>query len=633
MVVLSAQGVSRSFGLRKVLDNVSLTIDRGEHVGLVGLNGSGKSTLGRLLAGTDTPDSGLITSRRDATVGYLPQVPQLPPDRSARDIVLGGLARWSEAKRRYDEISDHLTRGEGNFEVLLAEQGQVAEAIEQAGGWLMEHEADAVLGHVGLVDTHALARTMSGGELRRVALAQLLVSRPTLAILDEPTNHLDIPTIEWLEQYLQTQFKGAILLITHDRYLLDRIVSRTCEVEDGKLYSYEGGYEDYLEAKAERDAMAERTEANRRNFLRRELEWLRRQPKARTTKSKSRVERAEAAIAAEPSKAVSKVRLESDASRSGHTILELEGVNIDVPGRRLVADLDLALSKGDRIGIVGPNGAGKTSLLRTILGEREANGGVVRRGQNTKIAYLDQNRSRLDEQASIFKNVAGERSRIQIGAQSIEFRAYLERFMFSGYQQQQLVSSLSGGERARVMLAKILSDPANLLVLDEPTNDLDVATLGALEELLVEFGGTCLVVTHDRYFLDRIATGILAFEGEGRVTRYEGNYSAYLERRPPPLPVGNDAVAAPKATKTSPPPAPPKLNPAERKELSQIEAKIEAQEQCVAEIETRLADPTTYAAGADEARALSRELDAARAALTSLMDRWEELESKREKTQ
>jgi len=630
MVVLSAQGVSRSFGLRKVLDNVSLTIDLGERVGLVGVNGSGKSTLGRLLAGEDTPDAGIVTTRRDATVGYLPQVPRLPGDKTAREVVLGGMARWSAAKTRYDAIGERLARGDGDFDALLAEQAELAEVIEQAGGWQMEHQADAVLGHVGIHDGDAKIEVLSGGELRRVALARLLVSQPTLAILDEPTNHLDIATIEWLEGYLETEFRGALLLITPDRYLLDRIVTRTCEVEDGHLYDYDGGYEDYLAAKAEREALAERTEANRRNFLRRELEWLRRQPKARTTKSKSRVERAEAAIAAEPTRSQGKLRMAAEAHRSGHTILELQGLDVAVPGRTLVRGLDLALTKGDRIGIVGPNGAGKTTLLRTILGQHEPAAGVVRRGQNTRIAYLDQTRAGLDEDATIYKNVAGERNRVELGGQTLEFRAYLERFMFYGHQQQQLVASLSGGERARVMLAKILSDPANLLVLDEPTNDLDVATLGALEELVVEFGGTCLVVTHDRYFLDRIATAILAFEDDGRVTRYEGNYDAYLQRRPRPAAREEASAAVKPKAKAAPAPS-AKLTYAERKELGQIEGKIEAREQRVSELEAQMADPSLYAEGPARPRELAATLEQERAQLAALMERWEELESKRER--
>jgi len=629
MVVLSATGLRRSFGLRQVLDGVSLTIDLGERVGLLGVNGSGKSTLGRILAGADHADAGTVTSRKDVTVGYLAQVPDLPRDETAREIVLGGLRRWSEARARYERIAERLTAGTGDIEALLAEQAQASEDIEQAGGWELEHEADAVLGHVGITNLDAPAHTLSGGELRRVALARLLVSQPTLAILDEPTNHLDVDTIEWLEQYLDTRFKGALLLITHDRYLLDNVVTRTCEIERGQLHSYDGGYASFLEAKAEREALAERTEANRRNFLRTELEWLRRQPKARTTKSKSRIDRAESALAATPAKGAGKVQLQAEVARSGHMILELAGLGVEVPGRRLVRDLDLALRQGERIGIVGPNGAGKSTLLRTILGEQPPAAGTVRLGKNARIAYLDQTRSGLRPEATVFEAVAGNRSRVEIGGQSLEFRAYLERFMFRGHEQQQKVGSLSGGERARVALARILSDPANLLILDEPTNDLDVATLGALEQLIVEFGGTCLVVTHDRYFLDRIATAIVAFEGDGQVTRYEGDYSSYLQRRPAQTRDSAPTPPTPKPARAAPT-RPAGLTGAERKELAGLEPRIEAAESRVAELQDALADPQTYADGPAKGQKLGEELGRARADLEALMLRWETLEAKQE---
>jgi len=626
VVVLSAQGLRRSFGLRQVLDDVSLTIDIGEHVGLVGVNGAGKSTLGRLLAGADTPDGGLVTSRRDASIGYLEQVPQLESERSARDIVLSGLQRWIAAKERYDFVSTELARGVGEMTELLAAQADSALAIERAGGWEMEHEADALLGHLRIEHPERIVGSMSGGEQRRVALARLLVSRPTVAIFDEPTNHLDIDTIEWLEEYLRDRFGGALLLITHDRYLLDRIVDRTCEIEQGKLHAYAGGYADYLEAKAERLAFAERTEANRRNFLRRELEWLRRQPKARTTKSKTRVAKAEAVLSAAPQRAAQAVRLEAETTRTGHTILELKDVSLVVGGRCLVDHLTLALRKGDRIGVIGPNGAGKTSLLRAILNERPVDGGSIVLGKNTAIAYLDQLRRGLDETSSIFDNVAVGRTRIEVGGQALEVRAYLERFNFIGAAQRQPVGSLSGGERARVALAKMLSDPVNLLMLDEPTNDLDVDTLGALEEMIVEFGGTCLVVTHDRYFLDRVATAILAFEGDGKIVRYEGNYSEYLSARPPLTTARPVEVTLARPVKAKPKSA--GLTSQEKRELDAMDGRLETADRRVTELESKLTDPSVYS-DREEARRVAADLATARVELEALMARWEVLEGKR----
>lgn len=630
MVVLSAQSLRKSFGLRPILSDASLTIHNGEHIGLVGINGSGKSTLGRLLAGVDQPDDGLITTRRDATVGYLEQMPRLPAEQSARAVVLSGLGRWLTAKQEYDRVSEALGHDGADIEPLLEQQARAAEALEQAGGWDMEHQADAVLSHVGIQDLDMPVGKMSGGEKRRVALAQLLISAPSLAILDEPTNHLDIDTIEWLERYLSETFRGAMLLITHDRYLLDRVVTRTLELSEGTIHSYEGGYGSYLEAKAERLAMAERTEANRQNFLRRELEWLRRQPKARTTKSKTRVAKVQAALAATPTKRAAKLNLESDTARTGHMIVDLNDVNINIGTRTLVRQLQLALRKGERIGIVGPNGAGKTTLLRTIIGECEPTEGTVKLGKNTAIAYLDQARSGLDESKSIVENVANGRTRIDVGEQSLDVRSYLERFLFFGPAQRQRVESLSGGERARVALAKMLSGASNLLVLDEPTNDLDTETLGALESLVVDFGGTALIVTHDRYFLDRVATAILAFEGNGKVTKYEGNFSDYAQKRARSENDDSSETASPKPPKPSPASKPPAtgLTKAERRELEQIDQRIEAAETSVRELESILADPQTYADGGSRVQELNAQLQAAKLEVEAATERWEELELK-----
>ena len=629
-VVLTATGVARSFGLRQVLVDATLSIHAGDRIGVVGLNGSGKTTLGRLLAGTDEPDDGTILRKRDATVGYLEQVPRLEAGKSARDVVLGGLAQWSEVKARYDECSAQLSAG-GDVTALVEEQTGLAEEIERLGGWDMDHRADAMLGHLGIVDPDHRVDEMSGGEQRRVALARLLVSRPTVAILDEPTNHLDVETIDWLERHLSEDYPGALVLITHDRYLLDHVAERTVEVTQGHLHLYQGGYEAFLQAKAEREAHARRTEANRQNFLRRELEWLRRQPKARTTKSKSRVARAEAVLSEQGPAQQRALQLQAQATRTGRTILETSQLAVEIGGQRLVNDLTLALSKGERVGIVGRNGIGKTTLLRTLLGDHPAAAGEVRRGKNTKPALLDQTRGGLDDTATVFETVSQNRTHVEVGSRSMEVRSWLEHFGFRGLEQRQYVGKLSGGERARVALAKLLSEPSNLLVLDEPTNDLDVETLGALESLLVEFEGTALVVTHDRYFLDRVATSILAFEGEGRVEYYVGNYSIYRKLR---AKADAEAKAADEPQKpaapTPPAPAsrPSGLSYAERKELAALEVTIENAEAEVTRIEAQLADPQTYEQGPEAGRELGEALTAARAEVERLMQRWEELEAR-----
>ncbi|KYG08762.1 ABC transporter, partial [Sorangium cellulosum] len=559
MPVLTAHDLHKAFGPQTILDGVSVTIRTGERVGLVGLNGSGKSTLARILAGVEPPDGGTISRRRGAEIGVLSQDPVFEPSDTARDVVLAGLSAWHAAKARHDEVSRALAAGSGDAEALLAEQTEAAADVERLGGWDMMHRVDAIIGHVGVTRPDAPMSVLSGGDRRRVALARLLVSRPALAVLDEPSNHLDVETVEWLERYLVEEHPGALLLITHDRYLLDRVVERTLEIDKGKVYSYDGGYEEYLEQKAERLALEARTESNRQNFLRTELEWLRRQPKARTGKQKARIQRAETTKAAPPPKAERTAQLSVESVRTGKTILELKKLGLAVDGKWLVRGLDFSLTKGERVGIVGRNGTGKTTMLRAILGQLEAGAdgaapsdaggptmeGEVVLGKNTSVAYFDQHRSGLDLDKSIFENIAGSHTRVEVGGRSMDVRSYLERFLFDPNKARQPVGSLSGGERARVALAKMLTQSVNVIILDEPTNDLDVMTLAALEGMLIELDGSALVVTHDRWFLNRVATSILAFEGGGRVVRYAGNYDAYREQRAHAAAEDEQAVVAP----------------------------------------------------------------------------------------
>jgi ABC transport system ATP-binding/permease protein len=635
VVVLGAQELTRSFGLRTVLQGVSFAIEEGERVGLVGLNGAGKTTLGRIVAGADQPDSGRITLRRGATVGYLPQVPRLDPDLTAHAVVVGGMRAWTDATNRHAEISKTLESGEGQTDALLRDQAAAAAEIERLGGWDRAHEADAVLEHLGILRHDAKVGTLSGGEQRRVALARLLVSRPDLAVFDEPTNHLDIETIEWLERTLCSSFPGAALLVTHDRCLLDRVVGRTFEIDHGKLFAYEGGFEAYLEAKAERLELARRTEANRQNYLLRELEWLRRSPKARTGKQKARIARIDDVLGQQIETTHEKATLEATSTRSGRTILEAHGLTLRVQGRTLVEGFDLSMRKGDRVGIVGPNGVGKTTLIRALTGHLDPDGaierdGEVRLGKNTRIAYLDQLRSGLAEQSTVYDAVADGRSHLEIGGRTLEVRAWLERFLFEGPTQRQRIDTLSGGERARVALAKLLAAPANLLVLDEPTNDLDVDTLGALESMLVEFEGTCLVVTHDRWFLDRVATAIVAFEGDGRAVRYEGDYETYRRLRakvtPSPPPTRTTAATHPTPQR----PARRGLTYAERLELERLETEVEEADALVDRLEAALADPESYGDDGTKARDLGAQLEEAKREAARLMDRWEALELARE---
>jgi ABC transport system ATP-binding/permease protein len=634
MTIVTAKNLHKSFGTRVVLRAADLAVGVGERVGVVGKNGSGKSTLARIIAGLEAADTGHVARRRDASIMVLEQAPHFETDSTAEEIVADGLAAWTEAVRRYEHANQQLTRGEGSSDDLIEEQNRAAEQVEQMGGWDQSHRIASLLHQLGVSRLDARVSSLSGGEQRRVALARVLIARPDLAILDEPTNHLDARTVQWLEDYLLEQHLGAVLLITHDRYLLDRVVTRTVEVADGEVFSYQGGYELYLEQKAERLAHAARTERNRQNLLRRELEWLRRQPKARTTKQKARKDRAEQAASIRAPQADRAPVFDIAVQASGKTILELSRLTVAYSELPLVRELDLIITEQERIGIVGASGTGKTSLLRTILGQQPATSGKVVVGKNTRIAYFDQMRSGLADEQSVFENVIGDSMRIELGGKTIEPRSYLERFGFDGFQQRQLVGSLSGGERARVALAKMLRLGTNLVIMDEPTNDLDVETLGALESMLIDFGVTAIVVTHDRWFLDRVATSILAFEGEGRVVRYVGNYSMYCRLRDQAVP-GDAAANEPSTLARSRPTrqSSQKKKPltwAEERELEGILDVVSRVESEVGELTEKLADPSTYSNGGKDVAALTAALQSAKQEVIRLTQRWEQLETKKQ---
>jgi len=588
MPVLDAKGLTKSIGARVLLAGVDVTILRGEKVGLVGDNGAGKSTLARILAGLSQADTGEIHRRRETRVVYLEQEPELPAGKSALELVSAELRDWNSPE---DPVR--------------------------------------LLSKLGIVALDQDVATMSGGERRRVALAQVLVAEPDLAILDEPTNHLDADTIEWLEGYLETSYPGALLLVTHDRWLLDRVVTRTLEISGGQLHSYEGGWEEYLLGRDERLRAEERAESNRRNFLRTEIEWLRRQPKARTGKQKARIGRAEAALATDAPTRARELDFRASSQRLGGNILEARELTVSIGERRLVADLTFQLTRGSRVGIVGPSGAGKTTLLRTLLGHLAPTSGQVITGKNTKVAYLDQMRSDLDDTLTVYDAVTGGRPTVSVGEHEYSSYSYLERFRFRGEAVKQSVRALSGGERARLALARLLLSTANVLVLDEPTNDLDVMTLGALEELLLEFPGAALLVSHDRYFLDRVATSVLALDGVGGTAYVQGGYSSYAEWRAATRKNREASSERPAHAKSAAAPKPKKLSYAERIEYDGLMPRIETLGQELAELEARLSDPALYASGHGEALKLEADRTARKRELEELELRWLELEERR----
>ncbi len=651
MPVLDAQNLSKSLGTRTLLQGMNLTIARGEKIGLVGNNGAGKSTLARILAGKLDADAGVVNVRRGARVAYLDQDPRFDPQLTAREAALVSLTDWRAAKLRYDQLCAQLAHGDlveesPAWKALINEQEQASRDFEHFGGWQRQEEAERVLKTLGITQLEQLVSTMSGGERRRVALAGLLVQAPDLAILDEPTNHLDADTIEWLEEYLIESFSGALLLITHDRFLLNRVVDRTVEIESGQTFSYEGGWEEFLIGREERNALKERTEANRQNFLRKEIEWLRRQPKARTGKQKARIKRAEAAIEAVPETKARALVLNMDEARVGGTILEARKLRIKIAERNLVEPFDLYLTKGMRLGIVGPSGAGKTTLLRTLLGQVPPGGGEVVMGKNTQVAYLDQQKTGLDDDQTVYDMVTGGRPSVSVGKTDYSSYSYLERFGFRGDALRQKVAGLSGGERARISLARLLLSTANVLVLDEPTNDLDVMTLSALEELLLDIQGVALIVTHDRYFLDRVATATLAIDRAERAHLIQGGYSNYAEFRKElerAQKQGKLDEKPPKVDGTSMPPSanPTRITPvstsvvkkltyAEQIELGGLMEKIDILSNDVLGLETQLADPELHTTRRSEGAQLQAELNQKQETLAELELRWLELEERRQ---
>lgn len=632
MPILDAKELCKTYGNEPILHGVSLTIEEGERVGLVGTNGSGKSTLARLMSSIESPDKGELVRQRGARVAFLAQIPQIDPSRTALQEVLTGLSEWSSAKKRHERASQALSRETEGTELLLREQAEAAADVERLGGWGIEHRAESILSRLGVENPHKKLETASGGEQRRVALARILIAKPELAILDEPTNHLDIQTIEWLENYLNNRFDGALLLITHDRTLLDRVVQRTVELSHGKLFSTMGGYAAYVEAKAQRLAHQARVESNRQNFLRRELEWLRQGPKARTTKQKARTQRAMSVLGESPRHQGKAAKLELDTVRSGKTIVDLKQLSVEVAGNRLISGLDLSITKGERIGVFGPNGCGKTTLLKTIMGQHVPMTGSVTIGKNTQVAYLSQDRRNLDLDKSIYDNVAEQQVRIKLGKKEMDKRSYLDRFLFSYERQSQKVGSLSGGERSRVALAALLVQPANLVILDEPTNDLDVSMISALEQMLLESSNSALIVTHDRWFLERVATSIVVAEGNGRWIYYPGNYSMVQSLRNP-VSVGDCPSEAHQARdnrsrKSEKPKRRRPLTYAERIELERVTEEIEHLDERIATLEATLGDPKSYGSHPVDIARIATSLQDAKEEVARLMVRWEELENK-----
>lgn len=626
--LLSVSELVLSYGDHRVLDGATLAIYEADKVGIVGRNGCGKSTFLKIAAGEENADSGDVSRRNDIVTGYLSQEFSLCEEATVLDNIRGGAAHVLELIHRYESVA-----GEGG-----AASGMLLDRIEACDGWNLEARLEALMRELAAPDGHRKVSDLSGGEKRRVALCRALAGNPGLLILDEPTNHLDAESIDWLESFLQ-QFRGACLFVTHDRYFLDRIATRVAELDGGRFFAHEGNYSAYLAAKAERQEADAARDARRRRFLRRELEWVRAGVQARTTKARSRLDNYHA-IAAEagPAEELDMELILPTPPALGNVVVDAEAISATIPGTResLFRGLDLVFEAGTCTGVIGRNGLGKTTLLRILLGDHQPDSGSVRIGKRTVFNYIDQHRVQLDGSKSVLDEVAGNSDFVQFGAEKISVRAYLKRFLFTDERIHMRIDVLSGGERNRVVLAKILRNGGNFLVLDEPTNDLDLQTLRVLEEAILAFQGCVLVVSHDRYFLDRVCDRIIAFEGDGDVFVSEGNYSYYHERNRERLAARRRAAAqlsqpprqgAPAPPAPSAKPAMRKLKWKEERELEAMEPRILELEGQAAEIENTLNTPEFYIENSELAPALTGKLEALRSEIQALYDRWEELES------
>ena len=614
-VILTAQELELHYGEHIILDKASLSVHDGDRIGLVGRNGAGKSTFLKIISGIIQPDGGSVSKKKELVIGYLSQDFTLDETTDVYGNIIKGAERIVKLIKEYESLQHDSAR-----KIVLEEE------INRAEGWDLERKIDLLIKSLHSPEKDRMISTLSGGEKRRVALCRALISQPELLILDEPTNHLDTDSIEWIENYLAS-YKGTCIFVTHDRYFLDRIANRIVELTTGQFYSHQGNYTDYLINKSERQAIKEIEERKRQNFLRRELEWVKRGPRARRTKAKSRLDRYFEVVAEQNNE----VELDVDlvippAEKLGNKILELKNCGVSIGYKNLFEGLMFNFEPGRKLGIVGKNGAGKTTLLRMILGEIRPTTGQIETGEKTKFNYIDQSRLILNDSETVFESIGEGSETIKFGKTEMNVWTYLRRFLFEDERINTFVGRLSGGERSRLTLAKILKNGGNFLLLDEPTNDLDLPTLRILEEALFAFEGCLIIVSHDRYFLNRVCNGILAFEGDGKIHFSEGNYDYYIEKRDAGR---KDALPAPSKEKKEVPREKPKvrkLSWKEAKEIETIEEDIMNAEAEVERIEGLFSSPDFYEKHSHRTSELAGELEKAKNLVLSLYKRWEELE-------
>lgn len=614
-VILAAKEIEVHYGEQIILDKASLSIHEGDRIGLVGRNGAGKSTFLKIISGLMPPDRGEVATRKDLVVTFLSQEFTLNESKTVRENILDG------AKNILDLLHEYESTPFDSPAKHALEQ-----RILELDAWNLDKKIEMLANSLNAPGLDRDTRTLSGGEKRRVALCRALIAGPDLLILDEPTNHLDTTSIEWIENFL-AGYKGTCIFVTHDRYFLDRIATRIVELSSGTFFSHDGNYTDYLINKSERIAIQESEEKKRQNFLRRELEWVRRGPRARRTKSKSRLDNFYEVASQDNKEIELDVELIIPPSEKlGNKVLELKNVGMDIGGKTLFRSLNFLFESGRKLGVVGANGSGKTTLLRVLLGELAPTIGKIDTGDKTEFNYVDQSRLLLNDDDTVINAIGEGNDFVKFGKQQLSVWTYLRRFLFTDDRINTLVGRLSGGERSRLTLAKILKNGGNFLMLDEPTNDLDLPTLRVLEEALIAFDGCVVLVSHDRYFLNRVCNGILAFEGNGNIYFSEGDYDYYIEKRKLRL---NDTIEDKPRTKkedTREKPKVRKLTWKENKELETIESDIMDAEAEAERIEAIFSSPDFYEKYATQTKELTDELNLAKEKVQQLYNRWEELE-------
>ena len=531
-VIFSMVGVSKTFNnQKKVLNNIYLSFFYGAKIGIIGLNGSGKSTLMKIIAGVEKSYQGEVVFSPGYSVGYLEQEPKLDDEKTVKEVVQEGVAEVVGLLKEFDEINEKFADPDADFDALIARQGELQELLDQADAWNLDNKLERAMDALRCPPEDALVKNLSGGERRRVALCRLLLSQPDILLLDEPTNHLDAESIDWLEQHLQ-QYKGTVIAITHDRYFVDHVAGWILELDRGEGSPWKGNYSSWLEQKTKRLEQEEKQASKRRKTLERELEWVRMAPKARQAKGKARLNAYDQLLNEDQKEREEKLEIFiPNGPRLGAKVIEAKGVKKAFGDRLLFDDLNFVLPQNGIVGIIGPNGAGKTTLFRMIMGLESVDGGTFEVGETVKVGYADQSHKDIDPEKTVYQVISQGSEFIRLGGKDVNARAYLSRFNFTGGDQEKKCGVLSGGERNRLHLALTLKSDANVLLLDEPTNDIDVNTLRALEEGLTNFAGCAVVISHDRWFLDRICTHILAYEGDSNVYFYQGSYSEYEEHK------------------------------------------------------------------------------------------------------